>query len=360
MYRVIACGVNQGPSAKPLQFAEKDAADFAAFFRGALGPPVSDEQVVLLQGSAASARSIELAIIGAGLLSDATTYLVFYFSGHGGRDGVLTSTGILPYESIIQALRLASIPFTTVILDVCFAASYLGFLKEARVGGLGMPPDLQLQWLHALASATPGTRLIFSTGADRTSGESTQLANGVFTNAFLTALKRCRGDLVLGEGVSWVSDQRAFAAARHLLVTRTAGKQVPVERGLTGDFPLALSQAEEPVGTAHFLRTSIEAGSLTVRFQIEERKHVETRVRWKLLNAFGEEIASSADALHPTEEAEAYGGRIECPHARVRSDDASRLHRMTYGEAPLEWVLSIEDELGRVLDEKVVPARYRW
>ncbi|HSC86231.1 MAG TPA: hypothetical protein VLC09_03135, partial [Polyangiaceae bacterium] len=250
------------------------------------------------------------------------------------------------------------VPFTTVILDVCFAASYLGFLREARLGGLGSPPNLQLEWLRALATATPGTRLIFSTGADRLSGESPQHRNGYFTSAFLTALTRSRGDIQTEEG-TWVSDQRAFAVTRRVLRDLTNGKQVPVERGLTGDFPLALSQADEPVGGANFIRTSVEAGTLNVRFEVDERKNVETRLRWSLTNDAGTEIAASVRSVIPDDWGGVYRGHFEFPHGRVQDDQATAIQCMTYGRARLEWVLTIEDVHGHVLDEKVVPLLYR-
>ncbi|HEU4406776.1 MAG TPA: caspase family protein [Polyangiaceae bacterium] len=358
MYQVIACGVNQGPSGHSLRFAEKDARDVATFFRSSLGPPASEEQVVLLEGSAATRRRIELHILSAGLIQSAE-YLVFYFSGHGNTDGVLAADGVLLYDDIIQALQSAKVRFTTVVLDVCSAASYLGFLKEASVGGFGAPSSLELQWLQALAAATPGNRLIFSTGATKVSRESSKHSNGLFTSAFLTALKRCRGDIDM-EGASWISDQRAFFATKALLGQMTGGRQIPVERGLTGDFPLAISQANEPVGEAVFLRTSIESGTLNVHFEIEGRKHMDTRVRWRLLNALGDEIAHGLDAVQPVEESVVFKGRIKCPHSTVTGDPVSRLLRARHGAAPIEWILVIEDEHERAFDEKVVSAKLSW
>lgn len=355
MYHVICMGVNQGPTGNALRYAEKDAEDVATLFRGVLSPPTA--QVKTLIGSEATAQALEFELLLKSLVKP-PKYLVLYFSGHGGPDGILTSSGLLPYETLVESIRGTSIPFVTVILDVCFAASYLGFLKEARLGGLAKPRDLRLQWLFALASATPGSRLIFSTGATALSREASEFKNGVFTHFFLSALRRCRGDIRFDSG-AWISDQRAFVATKRAVERYSNGEQIPVERGLTGDFPLVLSQAEEPLGTANFCRAVLESGTLNVNFAVEERSGLHTTIRWRLLNPDGDEIAADVHQVLSTDTSDSYRGSFEFPHAEARADETTRLHRVLFDEARLEWILTLEDDHGHVLDEKVVPIRFR-
>lgn len=222
MYKVICVGVNQGTAGSVLAYAEKDAQDVATLFSGGLGPPIAEVKTIV--GANATAQALEIELMMISFANVKPRYLVLYFSGHGGSAGIMTSTGILPYETLVRLIRDTGVPFVTVILDVCFAASYLGFLKEAQVGGFGAAPDLRLQWLLALASATPGSRLVFSTGPNSLSRESPKLQNGVFTSFFLQSLRRCRGDIKIGD-YSWISDQRAFAATKRALTnTRMAHK----------------------------------------------------------------------------------------------------------------------------------------
>lgn len=354
MYRVLACGVNTGPASKALEYAAKDAEDVARFFRGSLGPPVHPEHVALLTNGAATREAIMSAMLHA--LLDSPDFLTFYFSGHGARTGILAADGILPYERIISLLRTVRGPSTTIILDVCYAASFLDFIKEARIAGVGLPTDITLAWLDALARATPGTRLMFSTAADRLSGEHRDLQNGIFTHALVRALTRCKGDIDVA-GASWVSDARAFAAARQI-VRQVAPTQVPLSKNLTGDFPMSLSQAAEPVGAAYFVRTKVESHSLGVSFEVAERVHVRTKFTWRVMNAIGNEVASGGQTLEPSDSESNYEGRIPLPAANLRSDEITGLLLLAQNRARLEWHLALHDEHGHELDSHVVPVVY--
>jgi hypothetical protein len=257
IYRIVSCGVNEGPGAEKLSFAEKDAEDVKRFFSSALGP-VDESDVSVLLGSRAKVLDVRLALIGMAL--DTPTFAVFYFSGHGNEQGLLCADGLFPYADLVSDLRCIKASKSIVILDVCRAASYLDFLKEARERPSGR---LALGWFEALAHATPGSRLIFSAARDRNSGEGGLVRNGHFTWALLEALRTSPAD-ISRSGHFWVSDQRAFSTARRLMIKKFGTKQEPVERGLTGDLPLALSQAEVPVGEASIVQADVAVHGVSV------------------------------------------------------------------------------------------------
>jgi len=352
VYHVISCGVNAPPSADILAYAEKDAEDIASVFQSAIGP-VSSEGVTVLLGRDASEEGILTAFLEVAIRQP--DYLVFYFSGHGNDDGIAAANGLIGYDTLASFIRMVDSPYTFVVLDVCSAASAAPFLKEARVGGVGA---LKESWLAALANATPGTRLIFSTGAGRKAGESKALANSVFTHYFVKALREASGDLSVDD-VSWISDRRAsFSARRRMMLAGI--EQVPLFYNLTGDFPLAISQSEEPVGIAHFIRTTVSRNSLDVAFRVQLREGLKTKLVWELSNGRGDVIASGS---YKTDEAAAttasFSGSIPCPHDKLKSDIYTRVSAMTSGAAPVAWSLSLYDEANNLLDSGEVRATYR-
>ncbi len=349
MYHVISCGVNTPPNETPLRFAEKDASDIATVFSSAIGP-VSG--VTPLLGIDADNNGIFSAFLAAA--ESPPEYLVFYFSGHGNDEGIALADGDLTYETLAAYIRYVEAPYTFVILDVCSAASAAPFLKEAVVGGLG---TLKESWLAALASATPGTRLIFSTGANKSALEPVNLGNGLFTHFFLKALRESSGDLSWNNE-SWISDRRACVTARwHMKVSGHA--QIPLFFNLSGDFPLTISQDDNPVGFAHFSGTAISRHSLDVSFRIASREGLKTTLRWELANGRGDVVASGRYTKTPMIDAAKYSGSIPCPHEKLRTDSFTRASNMISGLAPVTWTLQLFDEADNLLDSSEVRATYK-
>jgi hypothetical protein len=355
-YECVVAGVDRSPGQKPLAFAEKDASDFARFLTSAQGPlHGTDPHELLLVGAAAKRSTFQARL--AGMLGRAPDCLLVYFSGHGGPTGVAVGDGLMPYSDIIDLLRLVDAPRSIVILDVCHAASYLDFLKEAGVGGLeGLAPA---SWLDVLAHATEGTRLVFSTGKDRGSGEGgTGIQNGHFTRTLLEVLQRSAGDLKSGAG-RWVSDRRAFALTRRTLEQFSKGKQVPVERNLRGDFPLALSQVDHPIGDALLHTVEIAPSCVEMHFVIEGRRHLDSSLEIEVRNGAGLVIDRATLPIEPADsDVETYSGTY-CLNSRITDNAFVRYEQRARGAARIEWVLRIVDKTGRVYDERVAPAILR-
>jgi hypothetical protein len=351
MYRVISCGVNAPPNSKKLNFAEKDAADVSNFFTSALGP-IKGDGVATLLGDQATSSDIYSAFIAADVA--APDYLVFYFSGHGNDEGIATADGLMGYDHLAALVKLIDAPYVFVILDVCSAASAATFFKEARVGGLG---GVRESWLAALAQAKRGTRLIFSTNAKETAIDSAILQNGVFTHYFLQALRRSSGDFPFG-GRSWISDRRASISAANRM-KRAGYTQLPVFHGLTGDFPLAASQADEAVGSANFIKTVVSPHSLDISLETDSREKVRTILKWSLYNGQGELLDSGTKSATPGSEYSTHSGSIPFPHQIARADRHTKLRLMTEGAAPISWELELLDETGNLLDYSHVRATFR-
>lgn len=239
MYKLVSCGVNVGPGASRLRYAQKDAQDVYTLFTGSTGP-INPRDASCLLGPAATRASVLTTLRN--LAHTPMTAFIFYFSGHGNDQGLLTSDGLLPFAKLVPALQNIDAAYTMIILDACCAASYLAYTEYPEISVGGWNTATQEAWLETLARATPGSRLIFSTGPNRDAAEDLVRENGQFTAAYLSALSQAKGDIV-HEGYSWVSDQRAFDSACYIMRKHFGSNQQPIARQLSGNLPLILSTA---------------------------------------------------------------------------------------------------------------------
>jgi hypothetical protein len=352
-YRLISVGVNEALGLKPLRYAERDATSIARVFASGVGP-LTDADVTLLRGYRATSHRLNLAL-GA-LAYNRPDHLVVYISSHGNELGVALVDGPYSFAALAEWLRRIGSPHTMVILDTCHAAAYARY-AGIEVGGLA--GILDLPWIVALAHATPGSRLMFSTGAKRTASEGGRVRHGHFTWALLRALANAPGDLRAG-GECWISDAAAFAQARARMIQVFGPRQVPQAIGLTGDFPLAMSQAHAAVGDASIdeARLVSTSGQLAVEFCVTGRRHLPTHLRWSLRNAAGAEIAADTVDVATADDRGCYRGRISLPLDAAQRDRITRLLIRGRGRAPLAVTLSVEDHRARPLARTAVPLAY--
>lgn len=351
MYQVIACGVNQTDGNTTLSYAEKDAKEFAALMQSDLGPR-GPKAIKLLQGTSASSTDLMAAFVEA---ADANVdQLVFYFSGHANDTEFALSDGGFPYADLAYLIKAVRATHTFVILDVCSAASAATFFKEARVGGTS---GLRESWLAALARATPGTRLVFSTGPGGSSRESSTLKHGVFTHYLLAALREAYGNLVEGD-TTYVSDWDACDHAARKMKADGA-LQAPVCLYLTGDFPMTVSQAVEPIGWATFGRIDIARHSLDVRCKAFLRDGVNTHLEWSIFNAAGTLVDTGKVSGRSSQPVQGFYTTIPFPHEKFRKDRLSRLRLMADDQTPITWLLTLVDDAGNILVSTEVQATWR-
>ena len=345
-FKLIAVGVNEPKGGKRLSFAEQDATKVRDLLVSDLGPATPGTETLLI-GPAATVRAVH------GALAETTfqrpDILLFYFSGHGGSNGVALSDDVLLYKDLAEYVQLIGAARSMQILDVCSAASYLSFIKEATFAGAA-----DLAWLEVLANSAPGNRLIFSTGADRSAGEAGPVRGGHFTEALLRALREGAGDLE-AEGSHFISDRMAFLHARWIMRHDFKLAQLPVERGLRGDFPFAKSQAGAPVGSATILKALVQDHGLDMLFWVDQRRGVPTVLKYSVINSVGGVIVENVLQFTPPASGEPYHGRIPFAQNTLLSDPTSYLQLKRHGRVDFSWALILEDGVhGHVLDEQVV------
>lgn len=350
-YQVLCLGVNEGPGGSTLRFAEKDATDIYNVFTSALGPPRARGYCDTAEDAnrqSVLARLRELA-------RQPPEFLLLYFSGHGSKEGILLSDGLLEFSVLAQRLRAINTRTTLIIFDTCHAAAYGGFVREGDVAGVGDYED-ELAWAKMLAQSRPGTRMLFSTSATTLSHEAT--GNGRFTSAFLDALNKAPADM--GSETNFVSALQAFKVTHRLMTSRWGGGQVPQKLGKLADFPLVKSQAEQSVGSAEITNTSHAKGiSLDLDYVIRGRRQVATTLSVTLVDGFGTTIFTVSQTVSPTSAEHLEACTITAPADILRRHSHLRTVLESGGSVPAYWNIVIQDQRDRPLAEWVHNSNYK-
>jgi hypothetical protein len=237
----IVVGVNVGPRAKPLRNAENDARDIHNLLTGPLGP-VAPADAKLLVGRGATRASLLSAFATAQRAG--ATHLFLCFSGHGALGSILLADGPFGHEALARCLGAIRGAKKAVILDCCFAGSFIPY--SAGVSGIGAIPDDS--WSRAFAYAIPGTRVLVASRDDETSSDGSG-TNGAFTHRLYEGLQHLDGDIHDIER-SYISASAAFQYASRGVRVDTSDQQNPEADGPLSDFPLAMSQDRVVIGEA--------------------------------------------------------------------------------------------------------------
>lgn len=347
-YYLISAGVNASPGQTQLSYAEKDATDIRDLMVSAVGPRPTSR---LLLGPRADRSGISTAFLSA--MFDKPDFFVFFFSGHGNEDGLAVGGGTLHHSDLVELIRMVDAPHTLIILDVCRAASFWGWLKEAQVGFAGVPEPT---WFDVLAHATPSTRMMFSTGPRRSAGESDELQNGLFTRGLLHTLQEAWPTLPRHEP-QFISDTAAFSGARRFVRSR-APLQTPLAVGLTGDFPMVRSERAAVIGEAFVQRVTVFPHHVEVGVQVADRHRINTRCVVTLCNALGRVLDEGTCDLRPSGRAEEYTVTYSLKHQTVLQDPTSRL-ALLHGAAALTLNVRLLDGVGDPLDQHFASLAYR-
>jgi len=337
----VCAGVDQTPGARTLRFAEKDASDVFQMLVGDEGP-VGLAEARCLRG--ASMAGLEVALAEA--LVAAPRYFILYFSGHGSEDGLACSDGLFHFAKLARWLKLIGAEKSLCVLDTCHSASFNRFMKIAGEPGFAGVPTVS--WFELLASATPGIRLAFSTGADRLSVESPAYQNGVFTHFFLRGLRKARPDL-RASGDSFVSDRRAFDYARWAVRERHPD-QTPEQYGLDGTLPLCRPDGSNLVGDGWIERLEVLPTSLRVHLTVEGRRFVDTSIRFTVLSLpTRRHLTAGLIPLHLSSSEE--NGYIDVPFRQswIFEDPTSYFYLMNGGVARYTYVVGLVDSDGNAL-----------
>ncbi len=231
----VVVGNNTGHDADaPLVYAERDATRVAALLHE-LG---HFDDIKLLIGRDAGTILAALAEVRAlaareRAASDEVMFL-FYYSGHGGQDGLHLGASLLEHTALLAELRAIPSDLRVVIVDACEAGAFtLGKGMHAR-----SPVSVQL--VDSLG--TTGEAILASTTRSESAQESELLKGGFFTSHLLSGLRGAadrNGDGVVGlrEAYEYAHDRTVSGT-----VVSAAGLQRPtyaVELKGSGDVPLA-------------------------------------------------------------------------------------------------------------------------
>ena len=225
----IVIGVNRAGELAPLENAENDALDQAAFLAGRFGP-VAPRDVIRLTGSEATLESVERAFRQARYRRPDCLFV--FFSGHGGFTSISLSDGDCDHERLARWIRAVGCQKVAVVIDACRAAA---IAQKFGFDTIGAPPDES--WSELFGRMAPGVRLLLSSRADQSSSDGAG-RNGLFTSFLLRALRHLRGDLEF-EGRRYVTAEAAISYASQRVNLATGGKQTPLSCGPVADFPLA-------------------------------------------------------------------------------------------------------------------------
>ncbi|HEX8124985.1 MAG TPA: caspase family protein [Allosphingosinicella sp.] len=215
---VLAIGISEyGPAARHLKlnYADRDARDFAAALRDSQGDLYSEVHVRELVNERATREDIirELRAIRDGMSRGSGSDLaMILFSGH----GVTVDGGrlfLLPYgvdassTDSIEDTALSSLHLHEGIASLAQHGRAIVFLDACRSGGATQPLDRSLRAMLA----APNVTIMTSSKPGQASLESARWANGAFTEALLEAFRKADAD---HDGLITVSDLSSYLAER--------------------------------------------------------------------------------------------------------------------------------------------------
>ena len=243
---VLAVGVSQyrNPAIR-LDFAAKDATDFAAAFKAQEGGLYRKVVVKLLTDDKAKRDDLLDGLEWIRRELTARDVGMVFLAGHGVND----SDGVyyyLPQDVEIDKLKRTGVIFTEIrntlaslpgkalfFVDTCHAGNILGTGRRA------IAPDLT-GVVNELASAENGVIVFAASTGRQTSSESAEWGNGVFTKSVIEGVSGRADSLRSGRVTHKMLDLYASERVKEL----TQGAQSPVTIVPQGvpDFPLAVAR----------------------------------------------------------------------------------------------------------------------
>ncbi|MCK6530737.1 caspase family protein [Myxococcota bacterium] len=221
------------PGEARLLYAESDAERVAAVFRE-LGS-VPERNVRLLRSPTRAQLDAALARLRDDVArARRPVTLLFYYSGHAGRDALHLGRQALPFSELRAALAGTGAEVRVLFLDTCHAGAATRTKGASRAPGFLDAPTL--------ASAR-GEVVITSSAADEVSQESDEVGGAWFTHYLLSALRGAAD--ASGEGR--ITLEEAYRYVYHRTVSRTAatraGAQHPgFDYDLSGSGDIVLTE----------------------------------------------------------------------------------------------------------------------
>jgi hypothetical protein len=178
----VVVGNNAGHGAdQALRYAERDATRVA----GLLEELGRFDSLRLLLGRDAGAAQSTLAevrrLAAERLAAGDQVLFVFFYSGHGGRDGLHMGASLLEHTALLAELRSMPASVRIAIVDACDAGELI------RDKGLRARSPVNVELVDALG--TSGEAILASTSRSEAAQESEELRGSFFTSYLLSGLR---------------------------------------------------------------------------------------------------------------------------------------------------------------------------
>jgi WD40 repeat protein len=220
---MVSIGINRYKDANvsPLQFADKDAEEMSAFFKGQQGKLFSKVEVQTLQNEGATVAEVNKKLDWLKASVGPRDYAILYVSSHGFADPAtnsfyfaphdvrledLTKTGIA-WQKILETLNDISARNVVLILDNCFSG---GVNKELIKQAQATPEPRGFKSGNEAFRALRESNLLTFTASSSTevSWEDPAWQHGAFTLALLKALRGEVAQLISPDGtvaLDWIA-----------------------------------------------------------------------------------------------------------------------------------------------------------
>jgi uncharacterized caspase-like protein len=223
----VLVGISEYIHQNKLSFCHKDAKAFNHFLLSDNANKRLIGTVTLLTNENATKEKIMNAVIEISRDAQEDDMLIFFFSGHGGEEGLThyKSTGddLITYQWLKQTLRNSKAQQKMMIVDACHSGASTKTIYMGAVSDI-----LNNQYNKSLCMVT-------ASESTEASGENHKLGLGYFTDSFLRGLRGgIGGTNFIGNGDECVTLMEAFDFAKKEVVLLTRGKQHPT---ITGDVP---------------------------------------------------------------------------------------------------------------------------
>jgi len=218
MFAVIVGIADYQGSGSDLNFSDDDARIFHNHLRKAFPREIASGDITLLLDSKATKSAILNAINSSFSKATENDYIIFFFSGHGGKGSFVPydlMSNSLSHQEVKAAFKKSSAKYRLCIADACFSGSVGN--GNASISNYDVAQELSDARLAVLLSSNN----------QQTSMEMGQLGQGLFSYWLMNGL---RGAADLNRD-KYVTAGELFVYTRNAVVSQSDGKQSPVVIG---------------------------------------------------------------------------------------------------------------------------------
>jgi hypothetical protein len=218
MYAVVVGIADYEGTTSDLRYSDDDATLFYNHLKRAFPRELAAGGATLLIDSKGTKSAIQNALSIAFSKATENDYIIFFFSGHGGKGTFVPydlNSNLLSHQEVKAAFKKSSAKFKLCIADACFAGS-VG-TENISTSNYDAAQDLRDARLAVLLSSNN----------QQTSSEMNQLGQGLFSYWLMNGL---RGAADLNRD-KYITAGELFVYTRNAVVKQSSGKQSPVVIG---------------------------------------------------------------------------------------------------------------------------------